>query len=83
MGRDRWASALLVWEWRGVQLQAEISRCRYFCRAHGREVLAWCELADISGGQACGGGIVQIRRCGEGGVRAARGCAVQAGPGGN
>jgi hypothetical protein len=52
--RERgWAGALLVWEWRGLQLVAEISRCRYFCRVRGREVLAWCELRDISGGRRC------------------------------
>jgi hypothetical protein len=53
MGRERFAADLLSWEWRGQQLVAEISRCRYFCRAHGREVLAWCELRDVSGGRRC------------------------------
>jgi hypothetical protein len=55
MGRpDRgWAGALLTWTWHGNELQAEVSRCRYFCRAHGREVLAWCELRDVSGGRRC------------------------------
>jgi hypothetical protein len=51
MGRDRFAQQLLSWEWRGVQLEAAIPRCAYFCRAHGREVIAWCELRDISGGR--------------------------------
>jgi hypothetical protein len=51
MGRDRFAQQLLSWEWRGVQLEAAIPRCTYFCRTHGREVIAWCELRDISGGR--------------------------------
>jgi hypothetical protein len=51
MGRDRFAQQLLSWEWRGVQLEAAIARCRYFVRGHGREVLAWCELRDVSGGR--------------------------------
>ena len=53
MGERAWASALLAWELRGQQLVAEISRCRYFCRAHGREVLAWCEPRDVSGRRRC------------------------------
>ena len=53
MGDRAWAGALLMWKWRGLQLQAEVSRCRYFVRAHGREVLAWCEVRDVSGGRRC------------------------------
>ena len=47
------AQQLLEWRWAGLQLEAQIARCTYFCRAHGREVLAWCELRDISGGRRC------------------------------
>jgi hypothetical protein len=51
--RDRWAQELLAWEWRGLQLVAEISRCRYFVRGERHEILAWCELRDVSGGRRC------------------------------
>jgi hypothetical protein len=46
---DRWAQTLLGWSWRGNQLEAEISRGRYFVRGHGREVLAHAELRDVGG----------------------------------
>ena len=50
--RDRgWAASVLSWEWRGVQLVAEISRCRYFVRGERCEAIAWCELRDVSGGR--------------------------------
>jgi hypothetical protein len=44
-----WSGRLLSWEWRGNQLEAGISRAWYFIRAHGREVLAWCELRELGG----------------------------------
>ena len=47
--RDRWAQDLLCWRWAGLQVEAEISRCRYFVRGERHEVLAWAELRDISG----------------------------------
>jgi hypothetical protein len=68
MVRDRWAQELLTWRWQQQQFVAEISRCRYFCRSHGREVLAWCELADISGGRRVDVGLRDGGGC-EGGLR--------------
>ena len=53
MGRDRFAQQLLAWEWRGVQLVAEISRCRYFVRGERHEIIAWAEVRDVSGGRRC------------------------------
>jgi hypothetical protein len=48
--RERFAQQLLVWTWRGVQLEASISRCAYYVRASGRyEVLAWAEVCDVGG----------------------------------
>ena len=43
------AQQLLEWRWAGLQLEAQIARCTYFCRARGRELLAWCELRDPGG----------------------------------
>jgi hypothetical protein len=53
MGRDRFAAELLSWRWAGNQLQALIARCTYRVQAFGPEILAWAELADISGGRRC------------------------------
>ena len=49
MGERGWARRLLTWNWRGVQLEAELARARYFVRAAPGEVLAWCEVRDLSG----------------------------------
>jgi hypothetical protein len=53
VGERAWAQQLLSWEWRGNELRAEISRAKYFVRGERREVLAWCELRDVSGGRRC------------------------------
>jgi hypothetical protein len=44
-----WAGRLLEWRWRGVWLEAEISRCRYHVRAVSGEVLAHAEVRDVDG----------------------------------
>ena len=41
---EGWAQRLLAWEWRGVQLVAEISRAKYYVRLPGREILAHAEV---------------------------------------
>jgi hypothetical protein len=48
---DRWASDLLSWEYRPPLLVAEVSRARYLLRVDPHEVIAWCELRDVSGGR--------------------------------
>jgi hypothetical protein len=53
MGRDRFAQQLLGWEWRGLQLQAEISAARYFVRGDRHEIITWCEVRDVGGGRRC------------------------------
>ena len=44
-----WPQNLLTWTWRGVQLEAAISRARYFVRSERREVLAWAEVRETDG----------------------------------
>jgi hypothetical protein len=49
VGDRGWAGELLSWSWRGVQLEAEVSRARYFIRAGRHEVVAWCEVREACG----------------------------------
>jgi hypothetical protein len=44
-----WAGRLLEWTWRGVQLEAEISRVKYFVRGERHEVVAWAEVREGCG----------------------------------
>jgi hypothetical protein len=44
-----WAGRLLNWSWRGVQLEAEVARVKYFVRADRCEALAWAEVRDVDG----------------------------------
>ena len=53
MVREAWASALLTWELRRLQLVAEISRGTYRVQAFGPEVLAWAEIRDTCGHRRC------------------------------
>jgi hypothetical protein len=50
--RVRWAGGLrnlLTWAWRGVQLEAAISRARYVIQSERHEVLTWAEVRDLGG----------------------------------
>ena len=51
MGDRGWAAQLLSWRWRGMRLEGEMARCRYFVRPVSGEVIAWGELRDVSGGR--------------------------------
>lgn len=49
LGDRGFARELLHWEWRGVQLEAAIARCRYYVRGERHEAVAWCELRELGG----------------------------------
>ena len=49
MGDSGWAGRLLSWGWRGVLLEAEISRVKYYIRGERREVLAHAEVREPGG----------------------------------
>jgi hypothetical protein len=78
VGDRGWAGRLLVWCWRGVHLEAEIARVRYFIRGCRHEVVAWCEVRDVCGRvrvdvgtfrsvkSGCGGETLLASRSGEG-----------------
>jgi hypothetical protein len=46
-----WAARVLGWEYRPPLLVAEVARARYLLRVDPHEVIAWCELRDVSGGR--------------------------------
>ena len=39
----------MTWSWRGVQLEAGITRAKYFIRGEQHEVIVWAELRDLDG----------------------------------
>lgn len=47
--RERFAGTMLSWEWRGVQLEAALARCRYYVRGERHEAVAWAEIRDVGG----------------------------------
>jgi hypothetical protein len=49
MGDRGWARVLLKWTWRGVHLEAEVSRARYFIRGDRHEAVAWAEVREPGG----------------------------------